>query len=103
MKSHYVEELTIRYSPPDILILGPLTQETVMTALSQCTALFASKTPVTFNLKGVTDCDSASLALIVALMRAAKEQSVPISFSNMPKQMIDLSQVSGLSELIPVI
>lgn len=103
MKSHYVEELMIRYEAPDVLIAGPLTQETVMVALSQCSALLPPQTPVTFNLKGVTDCDSASLAFLIALMRAAKASRTVLSFSNLPKQMMDLSQVSGLNGILPIV
>lgn len=103
MKSHCVEELTIRYLAPDVCIEGPLTQETVMSALSQCTALLPKQTPVTFNLKGVTDCDSASLALLIALMRVAKAGGNELRFSNVPKQMMDLSQVSGLTGIIPIV
>lgn len=103
MKNHCAKALMIRLDAPDILIGGPLTQDTVMEALSQCTALLPQQTPVTFNLKGVTDCDSASLALLIALMRAAKETRTVLSFSNLPKQMMDLSQVSGLNGILPII
>src|SRR5471030_1354926 len=101
MKSHCVETLKIRYEAPDVVIAGPLTQETVMEALSQCTALLPPQTPVTFNLKGVTDCDSASLAFLIELMRAAKAAKTALSFSNLPEQMMDLSQVSGLNGILP--
>lgn len=103
MKSHSVEELTIHFASPDVVIEGPLTQETVMSALSECSALLPPQTPVTFNLQGVTDCDSSGLAFLIALLRVAKEKGNHLSFRNLPKQMIDLSHVSGLDGMIPLI
>lgn len=103
MKNRYDEPLAIRYEAPDLLISGPLTHTTVMSALSQCCALFPPQTSVRLNLKGVTACDSASLALLIALLRFGKQNGNTVTFSDLPKQMQELSQVSGLKGILPVL
>lgn len=103
MKNHCVDALKIHLVGESILIEGPITQQTVMAALSQCTALMAASFVRQVNLQAVTDCDSAGLALLIALLRRSKLVHQPITFSNPPKQILDLSHVSGLNGILPVI
>jgi len=86
----------------EIIITGKLVQNSVMRVLRQCEALLPFKQELKINLAGVEGCDSASLALLTALMRLAEKRGTTLSFIHLPKQMMSLCKVSGIETILPI-
>lgn len=59
-------------------------------------------TELKVDLAGVTDVDSASLALLLAWIRNCTRLEKRIYFANMPTKMRDIARVSGLDSVIYV-
>lgn len=97
-----MKEITVHVLNNDIVITGPLVQDTVMGGLAQCRPFLVSQQTRIFDFTHVTQCDSASLAFALALLRAAKSQGCAIHFSHLPDQMRDLAQVSGVTAFLPI-
>ncbi|MGE3318110.1 MAG: lipid asymmetry maintenance protein MlaB [Candidatus Berkiella sp.] len=103
MKNLFSEkDIEVNFLDNELLIKGPLTQETVSVALSSSQPLIPSGQSFTLNLSGVNACDSASLAFVTALMRISLAKKTKIQLSHMPKEMIDLATVSGLNGFLPL-
>ena len=52
------------------------------------------------DLGGVTRSDSAGLALLIEWRRVAEQRKQTLSFSNIPQQLLDIAEVSGIDKLI---
>lgn len=96
------KDISVSFRDNELAIVGPLNHETVSAALALCEGLIPSNQAITMNLKGVMDCDSASLALITAVMRVSLAKKTQIQLSHMPKEMLDLATVSGLNGFLPL-
>jgi len=81
---------------------GELSFKTVNTIINEAKSLFLSATELDIDLAGVTRSDSAGLALLVEWMRIASATSRPISFRNVPDQMMAIAGTSGLDKLLPI-
>jgi anti-anti-sigma factor len=66
-----------------------------------CVFIKQSFSPV-FDLSRVTFSDNSSVALLVAWIRYAKSKGKKISFINLPKQLLDLIEASGLRDILPL-
>lgn len=84
------------------LISGTLTFETVKEVWEQRTQLFSGHEPIVIDLSKVAHCDSAGVALLLALLRESKKKKQGVAFSGVPKQMADIIQLSGLQGIISV-
>lgn len=85
-----------------IKISGVLTVNTVEYALEQTKPLIPYDETVTIQLDGVLTCDSAGLAFLTAILREAKRKRTKLLFHKVPKQILDLSRVSGLDGLLVI-
>ncbi|MCW8899045.1 MAG: STAS domain-containing protein [Gammaproteobacteria bacterium] len=56
----------------------------------------------TLDLALVTRSDSAGVALLVEVMQLAKVTKQTLLFSNLPRQMQDIADVSGLLDILPL-
>lgn len=54
------------------------------------------------DLSGVSSCDSASLALLLACLRQGRQSGVEISFRNLPACMRRLSSLFGIVNILPL-
>ncbi|HRE33412.1 MAG TPA: STAS domain-containing protein, partial [Candidatus Berkiella sp.] len=73
MKNLFSEnDVTVEFFNNELLVKGPLTQDTVVAAIKRSEPLIPHEQSVTINLSEVRDCDSASLAFIMALLRVGK-------------------------------
>ncbi len=103
MKNLYSEkDITVSFRNNEIVISGPLTQDTVSAALLQSQALIPNEQAITLNLAGVNACDSSSLAFVTALLRASKVKKSSLHLAHLPKEMLDLATVSGLNSFLPL-
>jgi phospholipid transport system transporter-binding protein len=55
---------------------------------------------LTLNLAGVTQADSASVALLIDWLRHAKKQGKTLTFSDLPTKMKDIIKVSNLEGIL---
>ena len=53
---------------------------------------------VTVDLGGVTNSDSAGLALLIEWIKHARTKRLQIRFRNIPEQLINLAKLSGLDK-----
>ncbi len=81
-------------------VTGPLSFETVKQLLIQSTAQFGASPQLDVDLSGVTQSDSAGLALVVEWMRQARAHAQKIRFKSIPSQLLALAQISDLDELL---
>lgn len=84
------------------IVSGPVTLDSAKDALAKTGGVFDNVTDIEVDLKGVTESDSAGLALLLEWMRAAKNANKPITFKHLPEQMDAIAKASGLDELLPL-
>lgn len=101
MKSQISQSAVVREGE-SLFLDGPMIKDTVMGLLEVAKPLFINNQPLCVDLSRVTQCDSASLALLLELMRLASQKNISISFINPPKQMMDIANVNGLNALLPI-
>ena len=77
---------------------GALTLETVAAALAALPPAVARGDISALDFAGVTHCDSAALALILAARRAAAGRALEIR--NLPPRLADLAELYGVSVLL---
>jgi phospholipid transport system transporter-binding protein len=81
-------------------ISGSLTFQTVPRFQDQAESLLQrEEQPVTIDMLGVTQADSAGLALMIEWLQMARVAKRELVFANIPEQMRDLIRVNGLQQL----
>jgi len=81
-------------------ISGRLTFDTVPRFQDQAGGLLQGNAqPVTIDMQGVTQADSAGLALMIEWLQMARAAKRKLVFANIPEQMIDLIRVNGLQRM----
>ena len=82
-----------------LLLEGPVTIGTVSALLEQSRALLAPGVAV-LDFQGVTEVDSAAVALALECMREARRRKLGLSLANLPEAMQHLAQLYAVSELL---
>ena len=82
-----------------LLLEGPVTIATVSALLEQSRLLLAPGVAV-LDFKGVTEVDSAAVALALECMREARRRKLALSLANLPEAMLNLAQLYAVSELL---
>jgi len=80
---------------------GPVTITTVSALLQQVRALLVAGVTV-LDFKGVTDVDSAAVALALECLREARRRKLELSLANVPAAMQHLAELYAVSELLQV-
>jgi len=81
-------------------ISGRLTFDTVPRFQDLAGGLLQGNTlPVTIDMQGVTQADSAGLALMIEWLQMARAAKRELVFANIPEQMNDLIRVNGLQRM----
>lgn len=83
-------------------IRGELTFETVTEALEESKELFAEHARIELDLSGVTESDSAGLALLLEWVNWAKHYVREIRFVDIPAQMRAIAEISEVEDLLKV-
>jgi len=82
---------------------GLLTITTVSDLWHESQKLFTNDAnEIVLDLAGVSQSDSAGVALLIALVRQARMNKKKISFTHLPSQMLAMLKVSGLEQVLPV-
>lgn len=79
-----------------INVSGVLNFETVPALMRQAEQLFKKQNQVNIDLAGVTDSNSAGLALLLEMLRTIKLQNKLINFTNLPEQMSIVASAYGI-------
>ncbi len=77
---------------------GELTFATVEALLDEFTQRAVPTPPQVVDLGAVTRTDSAGLALLIEWVKQTR--NTPITFQNIPTQMLGLATVSGVEEML---
>jgi len=85
-----------------LLLQGPVTIGTVTALLAQSRALLAPGVAV-LDFQGVTEVDSAAVALALECMREARRRKLTLSLVNLPEAMQHLAQLYAVSELLQAV
>ena len=82
-----------------LLVDGPVTIGTVTALLAQSRALLEPGVAV-LDFKGVTEVDSAAVALALECVREARRRQLALSLANLPEAMQHLAQLYAVSDLL---
>ncbi len=82
-----------------LLLQGPVTIATVSALLAQARTLLAPGVAV-LDFAGVTDVDSAAVALALECLREARRRKLALSLANLPEAMQHLAELYAVSELL---
>jgi phospholipid transport system transporter-binding protein len=82
-----------------LLVQGAVTIGTVAALLEQARAQLAQGVAV-LDFKGVTEVDSAAVALALECLREARRRKLALSLANLPDAMRNLAELYAVSELL---
>ena len=82
-----------------LLLQGPVTIGTVSALLEQARTLLAPGVAV-LDFAGVTDVDSAAVALALECLREGRRRKLALSLANLPEAMQHLAELYAVSELL---
>lgn len=82
-----------------LLVQGAVTIGTVAALLEQARSLLAQGVAV-LDFKGVTEVDSAAVALALECLREARRRKLALSLANLPDAMRNLAELYAVSELL---
>ena len=80
-------------------VSGPLTLVSAAALAVEAVPHFSGELVV--DLAAVTEVDSAALSLLFEWQRAAQSRQCRLTFCNLPKSLVSLAELYGVSELIP--
>ena len=90
----------IKLAGDRIEVTGPITMAGAAALLAEGEAVLASADPV-FDLAGVTELDSSSLAVIFSWVRTARAKGKSVRLLNPPQNLLSLAEVYGVADLLP--
>ena len=82
-----------------LLLQGPVTIGSVSALLTEVRALLAPGVTV-LDFAGVTEADSAAVALALECLREARRRKLALSLANLPEAMQHLAELYAVSELL---
>ena len=82
-----------------LLLQGPVTIATVSALLAQARAQLAQGVAV-LDFAGVTEVDSAAVALALECVREARARELALSLANLPDAMRNLAELYAVSDLL---
>jgi len=63
---------------------------------------FAGVPAAAVDLSGITDADSAGLAVLIEWVRTARQSGRRIEFSGLPPRLAELARIGGVAEILPI-
>jgi phospholipid transport system transporter-binding protein len=89
-----------RQGPGRYALVGPVGFRTAGELLAASSALFKGESRIQVDLGGVTDVDSAGLALLLEWLSMARRQGQVVSFAGIPEKLLALARLSGVEEML---
>lgn len=80
---------------------GELTFATVPDAWQPSDGAFVGEAEVRLDLSAITRVDSAGIALLIELTRAARSAGTALHLDHAPPQLMALAEVGGLDKVLP--
>jgi len=90
----------IRREGDRMVVSGSLTLANVASVLRDGNAAIAEGVRVV-DLGEIGELDSSALALLLAWLREAKQQSRDLSFANLPQGLTAIARLYGVADLLP--
>lgn len=84
----------------DWLLEGDLNFSSVSAVLRSLPTAVTGNREIQVDLMGVTRADSAGLALLLEWLREAERAGRAITFIHVPKQLLAISRLCGLDEIL---
>jgi phospholipid transport system transporter-binding protein len=81
-------------------VSGVLDAYTVVDVLEQSVERFANEKEICVDLGGVSEGDSAGLALLIEWLRIVRQHGQRIRFLNIPAQISALARISEVEDLL---
>jgi len=85
------------------LVSGDLTFATAALLLDEGERLLAGIKGSVIDLREVTHCDSAGLALLLEWLDRGQAQGAHIRFRHLPESLLRIARLSNLDSLLPVV
>ncbi len=96
-------QLTVSAPAPGVLAMsGALVFATAAKALADARPAVARGEVTTLDLTGVTASDSAGLAVLLALRRAAQARGVTVVITSLPATLLALAQLGEVEDLLGI-
>lgn len=86
--------------PGRLAARGELGFETAARALRDGTAMIAGQGEQVVDLAGITEADSAGLAVLVEWLAAARARGAGLRYENVPGQLLAIARISDLDGLL---
>lgn len=84
------------------ILSGTLSFKTVPVVWRQGLDVFNEAPSLLLDLSSIKRSDSAGVALLIEWMRFARRHNKPISYINMPQQMLAIVRASSLDTILPL-
>jgi phospholipid transport system transporter-binding protein len=81
-------------------VTGPVVFATAGELLETSRELFAAATSLRVDLSGVTQVDSAALALLIEWSRQARQQQQSIRIEHAPEKLMAIARLTGTEDII---
>ena len=85
-----------------IIVQGPITIANVVEIIEQGANLF-DRTDLIIDLEQVTKVDSSAISMLLEWQRKALNNNQKLCFSNLSENLKNLTQLYGVSELVPLV
>ena len=82
-------------------LAGELGFDTVTALLDQGARAFAPHAAVVVEMKGVTRCDSAAVALLLEWVRLTEARGATLAFRDLPASLAAIASISDVDDLLP--
>lgn len=92
---------TVKLEGNTLFLKGPFVKATVMALWKEVKPLLKGQVQ-NIDLSEISQCDTASLAFLVAVLRETRDKASAVRFIHMPKQMFEIAKVNGLTTLLPM-
>ena len=87
-------------APGQFRLTGPAGFRHAARLLEAGNRLFDAAPTISVDLSGVTDVDSATLALLLEWQRLGNRRGRPVAFTGMPSRLAALAKLSGVAQLL---
>jgi phospholipid transport system transporter-binding protein len=85
-----------------LIVQGPITIANVVEVIEQGANLF-DRTDLIIDLAQVTEVDSSAVSMLLEWQRKAQKNNQRLCFSNISENLKNLTQLYGVSELVPLV
>jgi len=81
-------------------VTGPVVFTTAGELLEISRRLFTGSAAVCVDLDGITDVDSAALALLIEWLKQARQQQCMIHIEHVPDKLMAIARLTGVEDII---